>query len=241
MKPASRKPIVISFQSICQSPRKLWATSDQAVRRAQPLAPGSARARPMWCWWPVCASLRVLARPLLEAAARRTAAAAPPSGRSSRSRRRYSASVNCQPIRTQSTSPSSQTRLVEANWKASAVDGRGALLEQRLGDRDRGVGAGRGRGAEPGRPGDGAGPAARQRALDPLARDPGLHDRRDREPEHQRPPDLVGHQGGLLEAVDDRAEEISHAPDDTHGGYRPPCALSGRESRYGLEALWQGH
>ena len=33
---------------------------------------------------------------------------------------RYSASVNCQPIRTQSTSPSSQTRFVEANWKASA-------------------------------------------------------------------------------------------------------------------------
>ena len=33
----------------------------------------------------------------------------------------YSARANCQPIRTQSTSPSSQTRLVEANWKASAV------------------------------------------------------------------------------------------------------------------------
>src|SRR3954454_5610857 len=31
----------------------------------------------------------------------------------------YSASVNCQPISTHSTSPSSQTRLVEANWKAS--------------------------------------------------------------------------------------------------------------------------
>ena len=30
MKPASRKPIEISFQSICQSPRKLCATSDQA-------------------------------------------------------------------------------------------------------------------------------------------------------------------------------------------------------------------
>ena len=28
--PASRKPSVISFHSICQSPRKLWATSDQA-------------------------------------------------------------------------------------------------------------------------------------------------------------------------------------------------------------------
>src|SRR5438552_19042915 len=32
----------------------------------------------------------------------------------------YSASVNCQPSRIQSTSPSSHTRLVEANWKASA-------------------------------------------------------------------------------------------------------------------------
>jgi len=32
----------------------------------------------------------------------------------------YSARVNCQPISTQSTRPSSQTRLVEANWKASA-------------------------------------------------------------------------------------------------------------------------
>ena len=32
-----------------------------------------------------------------------------------------SASVNCQPISTQRTSPSSQTRLVEANWKESAV------------------------------------------------------------------------------------------------------------------------
>ena len=33
---------------------------------------------------------------------------------------RYSASVNCQPISTHSTSPSSQTRLVDANWNASA-------------------------------------------------------------------------------------------------------------------------
>ena len=30
MYPASRKPIAISFHSICQSPRKLWATSDHA-------------------------------------------------------------------------------------------------------------------------------------------------------------------------------------------------------------------
>ncbi len=31
----------------------------------------------------------------------------------------YSATANCQPISTQSTSPSSHTRLVEANWNAS--------------------------------------------------------------------------------------------------------------------------
>ncbi len=30
MNPASRNPIVISRHSICQSPRKLWATSDHA-------------------------------------------------------------------------------------------------------------------------------------------------------------------------------------------------------------------
>ena len=77
----------------------------------------------------------------LELAARRTAAAArvistiitiPPT---------YSASVNCQPISTHRTRPSSHTRLVEANWNASARGRRGALLEQRLGDRDRRVGA----------------------------------------------------------------------------------------------------
>ena len=33
----------------------------------------------------------------------------------------YSASANCQPISTHSTSPSSHTRFVEANWKASAL------------------------------------------------------------------------------------------------------------------------
>ena len=36
--PASRNPIVISFQSIDQSLRKLWATSDQAPRARQALA-----------------------------------------------------------------------------------------------------------------------------------------------------------------------------------------------------------
>ncbi len=32
----------------------------------------------------------------------------------------YSASANCQPMRTHRTRPSSHTRFVEANWNASA-------------------------------------------------------------------------------------------------------------------------
>ena len=64
----------------------------------------------------------------------------------------YSASANCQPISTHRTSPSSHTRFVEANWKASVGDGGRALLEDRLADRDRGVGARRRRGAEAGGP-----------------------------------------------------------------------------------------
>ena len=48
MKPARKKPIVISFQSICQSARKLWATSDQAEtevsRSRQPI-----RSPAAWC------------------------------------------------------------------------------------------------------------------------------------------------------------------------------------------------
>ena len=40
---------------------------------------------------------------------------------------KYSASANCHPIRTQRIRPSSQTRLVEANWKASAVTAEAPL------------------------------------------------------------------------------------------------------------------
>jgi len=40
--PASRNPIVISFHSICQSPRKLCATSDHAAVIGQPLRQDSS-------------------------------------------------------------------------------------------------------------------------------------------------------------------------------------------------------
>src|SRR5436305_13642548 len=44
----------------------------------------------------------------------------------------YSARVNCQPISTHSTSPSSHTRLVDANWKASAEAAEAPLANNDL-------------------------------------------------------------------------------------------------------------
>ena len=79
-----------------------------------------SRSPAEWCWWPVSASLRVLARLPPPAGARRRAAAATAISTIITMPPTYSASVNCQPSSTQSTRPSSQTRLVEANWKASA-------------------------------------------------------------------------------------------------------------------------
>jgi hypothetical protein len=114
MKPASRKPTVISFQSICQSPRKLSATSVQldseSSRRRQPCAAAAAAwcscsACTSWACTRACSSTRGDTN-RRSSAAIRTIITMPPA---------YSASVNCQPIKTQSTRPSSQTRLVEAN------------------------------------------------------------------------------------------------------------------------------
>ena len=119
MKPASRKPVRISFHSICQSPRKLCATSDHACGRGQALAPWHVAADGVV----LVAGVGLVAR----ARARRPRRSGETNARSSSHMRaiitsppRYSASVNCQPIRTHRTRPSSHTRLVEANWKASA-------------------------------------------------------------------------------------------------------------------------
>ncbi len=90
MKPASRKPIVISFQSICQSPRKLPATVRPGRGRGQPLAPARARlarghvvlvaaCRPRWACSRACSSSR---------GETKKRSRPPPSARSARSRRR---------------------------------------------------------------------------------------------------------------------------------------------------------
>ena len=78
---------------------------------------------------------------------------------------------------------------------------RGALGEQRLGDRDGGIGAGGGGCAERRRERDRSRAGSAERALDALARDPGLHDRRDGEAEHERPPDRPGHQQRVRRAL----------------------------------------
>ena len=62
-----------------------------------------------------------------------------------------SASVNCQPISTHITIPSSTTRFVEAELERERRRRRGALLKQALGNRDRRIAARRGSGAEAGR------------------------------------------------------------------------------------------
>src|SRR5215211_2366772 len=54
-KPAITKPAVISFQSICQSPRKLCATSDHACTDVSCSCTGRCPAA-IVCWWPVAAS-----------------------------------------------------------------------------------------------------------------------------------------------------------------------------------------
>ena len=95
---------------------------------------------------------------------------------------------------------------------------RGALLKQRLGDRDRRVGAGGAGGPEPGGQGDLLRALAGERALDPLPRDPGLDHARDRETEDERPPDLIRHQQRLLDAVEDRSRDVAHRGIIPRGG-----------------------
>src|SRR4051812_7529355 len=200
-KPASRKPAVISFHSIVQSPRKLWATSDQAAAEVSRSRNGPAAPEDS-CWWPASAWIAC-------SRARRSSAGETSSRRLTAIRAiitsppRYSARVNCQPISTHSTSPSSHTRFVEANWKASAVTAE-APLANRLLPMAIAVGAARRR--RPQRRGQAhrLRPGARERRLDALARHPGLHDRRDREAQHERPPHLPRHQEGVLQAVQNR-------------------------------------
>ena len=113
-KPAIRKPARISFQSIFQSWRKLCATSVQAASEKSFEPPEE------WCAWPVSAASacsRACSSACRETSTRiaihiSTIRISPPTN---------SASVNCQPMKTQITIPISKTRFVEANWKAIAA------------------------------------------------------------------------------------------------------------------------
>ena len=113
-KPAIKNPAMISFQSISTSPRKLCATSDQASSERMRGAPEA-----VWCTWPVSAAS---ACSRASSSARRdTNSLSPPHISTIRiSPPISSASVNCQPMKIQSTIPSSKTRFVEANWNTIA-------------------------------------------------------------------------------------------------------------------------
>ena len=108
-----------------------------------------------------------------------------------------SASANCQPIKIQITAPSSSDEIGRGELKGEGARGRGALGEQRLGDRhgayEHEEEAAPSAVARP----TGLAPLATERSRDAFARNPGLDDRRDREPEDERPPDRPGHQQGV--------------------------------------------
>ena len=205
MKPASRKPTVISFQSICQSPRKLWATSDQAareVRRSRQPSSGSPSGAgdPAAARW-ACSRA---------SSSTRGGTNAPQQHRHQRDHH-DPAEVLAERELPADQDPQHEPELPDevrgGELERERRGGRGALLEQALGDRDRGVGAGRGGRAEAGGARDGREARRPTARLDPLARDPGLHDRGDREAEHERPPDLPCHQEGVREAVADRRQD----------------------------------
>ena len=142
---------MISFHSICQSPRKLCATSDQADDRASAARASSCCSPAAWCWWPLSACCGVLARLAPRAAVRRTARS---------STRHQHDHHDPAEVLGERELPADQHPQHEAELphevRRGELEGergrrRGALLEQALGDRDRRVGA-RGRGgAEAGR------------------------------------------------------------------------------------------
>src|SRR5579884_2106334 len=130
MKPASRNPAPISFHSIAQSLRKLCATSDHASIEVSRSRRGASRVAGA-CWCRICACSacsRACCSSRRETNSRRSRIATTISTRPPAN----SARVNCQPISTHSTIPSSNTRFVEANWKASAEAAEAPLANSDL-------------------------------------------------------------------------------------------------------------
>ena len=119
MKPAMTNPSTTSFHTIAQSLRKLWATSDHAsTERTRRRSGRRDCAEACWCPLSACwAWRRALSSRRRETNRRSSSVITTISSRPPIS----SARVNCQPISSQITIPSSITRFVEANWKASAL------------------------------------------------------------------------------------------------------------------------
>ena len=175
-KPASRKPIAISFQTIVQSLRKLWATSDQALALSEALAHRSGCPPALWCWWPVSACwacTRASSSSRLETNSRSSRVMIAISTQSADELGERELPADQHPHH----DPELDHEVGRGELESQRRGRRGALLEEALGDRDRRVAARGGGGPEAGGDGDRAKPGAAERALDPLARHPGLHDR----------------------------------------------------------------
>ena len=112
-----------------------------------------------------------------------------------------SASVNCQPSSSARMTPSSMTRLVLAISKTMAATKLDPLRNSERASRHGGVRARRAGDAQPGGLGEGGGPIVSEHPRDGLAAYDGLDDRRQGEPEDQRPCDLPGHRPGHLQGV----------------------------------------
>ena len=179
------------------------------VGRGQPRAPGQARARRVVLVAGVGAE-RVLARDLLVAARDED-----PQQRPHEGDHHDAAEVLGEGELPADEHPQHEAQLPDevrrGELEGQRRAGRGALLEQALGDRDRRVGARRGRGAQARGAGHGTEAVAGQRALDALARHPRLDDGGDREAQDERPPDLPGHEHRVPQAVADLGDHVGHA------------------------------
>ena len=207
MKPAIRKPAVISFQSICASPRKLWATSDHASseRNRDRAACGVVLV-------PGAGGERALSRLLLLLARHEQ-----PDPEPHESDQKHAADELGEGELPADEDPEHDSELEDEVRRGELEHHRAgeaaALLEDRLRDRDSCVAARRRGRAEPCRERDRAGPAAAERPFHPLPRHPRLHDPGEQEPEHERPPDLPRHLEGVPEPWPIWGEVLSRRDD----------------------------
>ena len=201
---------MISFQSISTSPRKLCATSDQA-RASEPLAPAEPAEPAMWCSCPRLRPSRVLARLLLEPPRHEEADPSPhhdDQDQAADELRERELPAEEDPHH----DPDLEHEVRRGELERHRAS-RGSLPSGTSTSRSRPprscTRTRRRRAPWRARPCGGRAPPSA--LLNARARDPRLHDPGQREPEHERPPDLPRHLERVPEPVADPLEHV-HAP-----------------------------